>query len=61
MDKTFGLDAGRLGRLILSGGKCSLRTMAVDARINRQLYLKTLAEQGVESKVEVNSRKNHGS
>ena len=34
VDKTLGLSAGRSGVRIPSRGKCSLRTTAVDARVN---------------------------
>ena len=41
MDKTLGLSAGRSGVRIPGRGKCSLRTIAVDARVNYPLYLLT--------------------
>ena len=39
IDKTIGLNAGRSGVRIPSRGKCSLRTIAVDARVNFPVYL----------------------
>ena len=39
MDKTLGLGTGRSGVRILGRGKCSLRTIAVNARVNNLLYL----------------------
>ena len=56
MDKTFGLSAGIPGVRIPGGGKCSLKTIAVDARVNHQLYLLAMGDQGFESLVEVNAR-----
>ena len=38
-DKTLGLSAGRSGVRILSRGKCSLKTIAVDASVSYPLYL----------------------
>ena len=38
MDKTLGLSAGRSGIRIPGRGKCSLRTIAVDARVNYRLF-----------------------
>ena len=49
MDRTFGLSAGR-SRVLPGQGKCSLRTMAVDAKVNQQLYLTMLGDQGFESR-----------
>ena len=38
MDKTLGLKAGRSGVRILGRGKCSVRTTAVDARVNYPFF-----------------------
>ena len=38
MDKTFEINAGRSGVRIPGRSKCSLRTIAVDSRINYQHY-----------------------
>ena len=38
-DKALGLSAGRSGVRILSRGKCSLKTIAVDASVSYPLYL----------------------
>ena len=38
MDKTLGLSAGRSGVRIPGRGKCSLRTTAIDARVNYSLF-----------------------
>ena len=42
LDKTLGICTGRSGVRIPGRGKCSLRTIAVDARVNYPLYLSTL-------------------
>ena len=39
MDKSFGLNAGRSGVRIPGWSKCSLRTIAVDAKVKYPLYL----------------------
>ena len=41
IDKTLGLSAGRSGVRIPGRGKCSLRTISVEARVNYPLYLYT--------------------
>ena len=42
MDKTLGLSAERSGVRIPGQGKCSLRTIAVDARVKYPLYIVSL-------------------
>ena len=46
MDKNFGLSAGKSGVWIPGPGKCSLRTTAVDARVNYPLYFTFLVALG---------------
>ena len=45
----------RTSRVRIPGrGKCSLRTIVVDARVNLKLYLSKLGDQRFESRVDVN-------
>ena len=41
MDKTLGLSGGKSGVRIPGRGKCSIRTIADDARVNYPLYFLT--------------------
>ena len=47
MDKTLGLSAGRSRVRIPGRGKCSLRTIEVDARVKYPLYLFTAGPSGI--------------
>ena len=53
---TLPFNSRRSGVPIKGRGKCSRRTITIDARVNHQLYLPTLEDQGFESRVEVNAR-----